>query len=209
MRLQKLFFGSQKYLPNIDFFSCNILRWALEVNLNCQVENHWPYRVVWRLELFWSGWLTHQKETRDHSQHVQPPTAHQLIHIWWWLVAWYHRLQRCLVDIEHLTGGKGLISNHQLIIACFNHGSRHVPLPHTYSILKNVNYQMFEDTLHRSVLFPAPATMPESFTEQIATVVSAKIDNIACWKAVPDADPKATASDSFMKPLRLKEITVS
>ena len=85
-----------------------------------------------------------------------------------------------------------LISDHRLVVACCNPGSsRRMPLPHTYRILENIDYQMFEDTLHRSVLFAAPASTPELLAEQISTVVSAEIVRIAPLKSGTRRQPKA------------------
>ena len=95
-----LFFGSHQYLPSTVFFTRDILRWALGVNLNHWVGDHWSHRVVWWCELFWNEQLTHRQETRDHSRYIQSHTAHQLTYTWW-LVAQHHRLQRCHVNVEH------------------------------------------------------------------------------------------------------------
>ena len=88
----------------------------------------------------------------------------------------------------------GLASDHQLILASVDitsSSSSRRPVRFTYRQIKNIDPADFESRLRQSSLFSSPAKDADSFADQIESVITATLDEVAPLKTRSRRPPKA------------------
>ena len=128
-------------------------------------------------------------ETLGLEQHVHSPTRANPDHLLDLIVSDQPSNIREVRVVD-----SGAVSDHQLIVSSLDIGpssSSRRPVTFTFRRIKNIDPSDFEARLRRSSLFTSPAEDAESFADQIESVVTAVLDEVAPLETRSRRPPKA------------------